>query len=42
MLDGKRELNCNFLKDMQVTSVIPQPLIDRAKLKLLDKSTFFQ
>ena len=37
----KYELNCNFVTYMQVVSAVPQSLIDKARIKLLDKSTYF-
>ena len=37
----KYEFKCNFLTYMQIVSAIPQSLIDKARKKLLDKSTLF-
>ena len=41
---SKYELKCNFLTYMQIVSAIPQPLIDKARKKLLDTVSplFFQ
>ena len=38
----RAELHCNFLTHMQVVLAIPQSLIDRAEVKLINKYTFFQ
>ena len=37
----KNELKYNFLTCMQIVLAIPQSLIDKARKKLLDKSTLF-